>query len=92
MMVIATQRMRLNVMKNRFSEQSEPAKYAYSKPVRVIVKIYMKAVELMRIHCHRLDEGEFSQFSRQVSDQECAKSTRRTRPSKMNIVAPISAT
>lgn len=56
----------------------------------VTVNAYMAAVEPTRIHCHRLEDvGEFSQFSRQVSDHEWAKSTRRTSPSRMNIVAPM---
>lgn len=53
----------------------------------------MLAVDPIRIHCQRLEDvGEFSQFSRQVSDQEWAKSIRRTRPNKINIVAPMRET
>ena len=60
---------KLNEMKNRFSVQPEPAKNAYSTPVKAIVPAYMAAVEPIRIHCQRLD-SDFSQFSRQVSDHE----------------------
>ena len=92
MMVTMMHRARLNEMKNRFIVQPEPAKKANMTLVSAIVAAYMPAVEPSRIHCQRLEFEEFSQFSRQVSDQECAKSTRRTRPRMMNIVAPIKAT
>jgi hypothetical protein len=82
---------RLNEMKNRLSVHPEPAKKAYRTPVRAMVPAYMAAVEMMRIHCQRL-ESDFSQFSRQVSDHEWAKSTRRTKPRSMKIVAPIRET
>jgi hypothetical protein len=82
---------RLNEMKNRLRVHPEPAKKAYRTPVREMVPAYMAAVETMRIHCHRL-ESDFSQFSRQVSDHEWAKSTRRTKPRSMKIVAPIRET
>ena len=84
-------RARLNEMKNRLSEHPDPEKKPYSSPVSVMVNAYMAAVDPMRIHCQRLDD-EFSQFSRHVSDHECAKSTRRTRPRSMNMVAPIRET
>lgn len=69
MIVIMMDRVRLNAMKKRLSVHPEPAKYANSRPVKVMVKMYMAAVDPMRIHCQRLeDESEFSQLSRQVSD------------------------
>lgn len=90
MIVMRMQRARLNDMKKRLSVHPEAAKKAYMTPVSAIEAAYIDAVEPMRIHCHILDEGEDSQFSRHVSDQECAKSTRRTRPRRMNTVAPMS--
>lgn len=43
----------------------------------------------MRMYFHKgEEEGEDSQFRRQVSDQECAKSIRRMRPMRMKSVAP----
>lgn len=89
MMVMRMQSARLNEMKNRFNVHPDPAKNANITPVKAIVAAYIPAVEPMRIHCHIFDELEASQFSRHVSDQECAKSTRRTRPRSMNIVAPM---
>ena len=83
---------RLNEMKKRLSVQPEPAKDAYNTPVMAIIAAYMLAVEPMRIHCQRLELLDFSQFSRHVSDQEWAKSTRRTRPRRIKIVAPIRET
>lgn len=84
---------RLTEMKTRLSVHPGEAKKAYMTPVSAIATTNMPAVELMRIHCQRFELlGEFSQFSTQVSDHECAKSTRRTRPSRMNIVAPIRET
>jgi len=44
------------------------------------------------MNCQRLEpEGEDSQRSRQDSDQEWAKSTRRTRPRRMKREAPMGA-
>jgi hypothetical protein len=79
---------RLNEMKNRLSVHPGPAKNAYRTPVNAIVAAYIAAVELIRIHCQRF-ESDSSHFSRQVSDHEWAKSTSRTRPNRMNIVAPM---
>lgn len=79
-------------MKKRLSPQPELVKYAYSTPVIANVAAYMQAVELTRIHCHMLELLEFSQFSRQVSDQEWAKSTKRTRPRRTKMVAPMRET
>lgn len=87
-----TMRVRLNEMKKRLSVQPELAKYAYRTPVIANVAAYMPAVEPTRIHCHRLELLEFSQFSRQVSDHEWAKSTKRTRPRRTKTVAPIRET
>ena len=91
-MVMMTMRARLNEMKKRLSVQPELVKYAYSTPVIANVAAYMPAVEQMRIHCHRLELLEFSQFSRQVSDQEWAKSTKRTSPRRTKMVAPMRET
>ena len=85
-------RARLNEMKKRLSVQPEPAKYAYNTPIIANVAAYIPAVEPTRIHCHMLELLEFSQFSRQVSDHEWAKSTRRTRPRRTKIVAPMRET
>lgn len=90
--VIKMHKDKLNEMKKRFSVHEGPAKNAYITPVRAMVAAYIPAVEPIRTHCHMLELVEFSQFSRQVSDQECAKSTRRTRPKRMNMVAPMRAT
>ena len=68
--VMMMTRARLNEMKKRLRVQPEPAKYPYRTPVIANIAAYMIAVEPMRIHCHRLELLEFSQFSRQVSDQE----------------------
>jgi hypothetical protein len=69
MIVIMIDKVRLKAMKNRLSVHPEPAKYAKRRPVMVIVKIYMAAVEPMRIHCQRFEvASEFSQLSMQVSD------------------------
>ncbi len=92
MMVMIRMRARLNEMKKRLSEQPEPAKYPYSTPVIANVAAYMLAVEPTRIHCHMLELLEFSHFSRQVSDQEWAKSTKRTRPRRTKLVAPMRET
>jgi hypothetical protein len=92
MIVKMMQRARLNEMKNRFKVQSDPAKKPYMTPVNAIVAAYIPAVDPIRIHCHKLEFVEFSQFSRHISDQQCAKSTRRTRPRRMNNVAPMRAT
>jgi hypothetical protein len=88
-MVMMMVRARLNEMKKRLSVQPEPAKYPYSTPVMANIAAYMLAVEPMRIHRQRLELLEFSQFSRHVSDQEWAKSTRRTKPRRMKKVAPM---
>ena len=80
------QRMRLNVMKNWLSVHDWPAKKPYISPVSVMVSAYMPAVDPTRTHYQRF-ESEFSQFLRQVSVDEWAKSTR-TRPMKMKTVAP----
>ena len=85
-------RTRLNEIKNWLRLQPELAKYAYNTPVMVNVATYIPAVELTRIHCQRFELLEFSQFSRQVADQEWAKSTKRTRPRRMKAVAPIRET
>ena len=82
---------RLNDMKNRLSVHPESAKKPYMTPVREIVAAYIPAVEPMRTNCQRF-EFEASQLSRQVSDHEWAKSTRRTRPRRMKMVAPTSET
>ena len=92
MMVMMTMRARLNEMKKRLSVQPELVKYAYRTPVIANVATYMLAVEPTRIHCHMLELLEFSQFSRQVSDQEWAKSTKRTRPRRTKMVAPMRET
>lgn len=90
MIVTTIESARLNEMKNRLSVQPEPAKKPYRRPVMVIVKMYIAAVDPMRIHCQKFEPvEEFSQLSRHVSDHEWAKSTRRTRPRRMKRVAPI---
>lgn len=91
MTVINMHSARLSDIKNWLSEQPEFPKNPYRMPVKAMVPAYIPAVDPMSIHCQRF-ELEFSQFSRQVSDQECAKSTRRTSPRRMNMVAPIRAT
>lgn len=82
---------RLNEMKNLFNVHPGPAKNPYRTPVSAMVAAYMAAVELIKTHCQKL-ESDFSHFSRQVSDHEWAKSTRRTRPRRMNMVAPMRET
>ena len=89
-MVTRIQRAKFNEIKNWLRVQPDPAKKAYNTAVREIVVAYVSAVDPMRIHCHRV-ESDTSQFSRQVSVQECAKSTSRTRPRRMKIVAPSRA-
>ena len=81
---------RFNEMKNLLRVQPESAKKPYMTPVKAIVAAYIPAVEPMRIHC-QIFEFELSQFSRQVSDHECAKSTSKTRPRSMKTVAPMRA-
>ena len=90
-MVIRQHKARLNEMKNRFNVHSGPAKKPYITPVSAMVAAYIPAVEPMRTHCHRFEFDEFSQFSRHISDQQCAKSTRRTRPRRIKNVAPMRA-
>lgn len=90
--VMMTMRARLNEMKKRLSVQPELAKYAYNTPVIANVAAYMPAVEPTRIHCHMLEPLEFSHLSRHVSDHEWAKSTKRTRPRRTKIVAPMRET
>lgn len=90
-MVMIMHRARLNEIKNRFRVHPDPAKNAYRTPVREMVAAYIAAVEVMRTHCQRF-ESESSQFWRHVSDHEWAKSTRRTSPKRMNIVAPMRET
>ena len=90
-MVMRIQSARLSEMKNRLSVHPGLAKKAYSTPVTAMAAAYIPAVDPRRTHCQRFEFGEFSQFSRQVSDQECAKSTSRTRPKTMKMVAPINA-
>ena len=60
--------------------------------VRVRWRRYIPKVDPTRMNCQRLEpEGEDSQRSRQDSDQEWAKSTRRTRPRRMKREAPMGA-
>lgn len=82
-------RARLNEIKNWLRVQPELAKYAYNTPVMANAATYIPAVEPMRIHCQRFELFEFSQLARQVSDQEWAKSTKRTRPRRTKAVAPM---
>lgn len=87
-MVMMIHKTRLTEMKNLLSVQPESAKNPYKTPVKEIVAAYMPPVEPMRIHCQRF-ESEFSQLLRQVSDHEWAKSTSKTSPRRMKMVAPM---
>jgi hypothetical protein len=80
---------RLKEMKNLFNVQGSAAKKPYIRPVSVIAPAYIPTVDPTRTICQKLP-SEFSHFSRQVSDQECAKSIRRMRPRIMKIHAPMS--
>lgn len=92
-MVMTRHSARLKEMKKRFKVQPELAKKPYMTPVRVIANAYMAAVEPTRMYCHIFElVGEFSHLSRHISEYEWAKSTRRTRPRSMKIVAPIRET
>jgi len=92
MIVMMIVRARLNEMKNWLRVQPELEKYAYNTPVMANVATYIPAVEPMRIHCQRFELLEFSHLSRQVSLQEWAKSTKRTRPRRIKAVAPMRVT
>ena len=82
---------RLNEIKNRFSVQDSAAKKPYMRPIRVIAPAYMPTVEPTSTNCQKL-LSETSHFSRQVSDHEWAKSTRRTKPRMIKMQAPMSVT
>ena len=85
------QRTRLDVMKNWLRVHDWPAKKPYMIPVSVIVSAYMPAVYPTRIHC-QIFGSEFSEFWRQISVHEWAKSARRARPMRMKTVSPSGAT
>ena len=70
MMVMRMHNARLNEIKKRLRVHDDPAKNPYMTPVRAIVAAYIPAVDPIKIHCHKLELVEFSQFSRHISDQE----------------------
>ena len=90
-MVMMIQRIRLNVMTNWLSVHDWPAKKPYMSPVSVMVISYILAVEPTKLRCQMID-SEISQFSRHISVHEWARSTRRTRPMRIKMVAPRGAT
>ena len=80
-------RIKLIVMKDWFIEQPDDAKNPYIKPVRVIAPAYIENVDPTRRACHVLEEVA-SNFARQVSAHECAKSTKRNRPKRIKNTEP----
>ena len=81
------QSVRLKEIKNLLSVQGSAAKNPYIIPVKVIAPAYIPTVDPMRTICQKLP-SEFSQLSRHVSDQVCAKSTKRISPRRMKMQAP----
>ena len=72
-------------------EQPEDAKKMYMTMVIARAPKYMLAVEPTSKNCQALDSVA-SILSKQYSAHVCAKSTKRTKPSNKNSIAPIRAT
>jgi hypothetical protein len=90
MTVTAIAKSILKVIQKMFIPHPLLAKYPYMIPVRIIAPRYMILVDPTRMNCH-LFVSDCSHLLMQLSDQVCAKSTRRMSPKRIKMPAPIKA-
>lgn len=84
--VINRLKITLIVTKNWFNEHPFGVKNPYMIPVNVMAAAYKNRVPPIKIYFHL---SEYSIFSKHLSVQLCAKSTRSTRPNRIKIAAPV---